>query len=312
MNKITVDKSVLLSEDFSQDFEEKLCAYLNSLIDAELEKNDEADFDLIDEYAAAINDIRKNGTSEFVSVISESDSVTKASSKASVFFKALAACAAVAVIIAGVFITANNHNSEIVKAAAERFRKIFNHNTITYTQPEPTSETDETTQAQEIINGIGLEFDESFKTDYYVGEDFSTEGLKVYVITTKGKKEIDNYSVKVPENFSEKACEQSVTVSAMGFSKSFKIRVLNSKSTPILNSIYATFPEGYDFTYHGEPELSQMRVFAVYSTGNEKELTPDEYIVTIEKSRQIFKEKAQVNIEYEGCNCAFILEEVLN
>lgn len=60
MNDLKINREILTSEDFTGNLEETLCAYLNGIIDEELAKGDETDFDLIDEYADAINNIRED------------------------------------------------------------------------------------------------------------------------------------------------------------------------------------------------------------------------------------------------------------
>ena len=50
MNDLKINREILTSEDFTGNLEEALCAYLNNLIDEELEKGNETNFDLIDEY----------------------------------------------------------------------------------------------------------------------------------------------------------------------------------------------------------------------------------------------------------------------
>ncbi len=57
MNDLKINREILTSEDFTGNLEEALCAYLNNLIDEELEKGNETNFDLIDEYVEAINNI---------------------------------------------------------------------------------------------------------------------------------------------------------------------------------------------------------------------------------------------------------------
>ncbi len=57
MNDLKINREILTSEDFTDSLEEALCAYLNNLIDEELEKGNETNFDLIDEYVEAINNI---------------------------------------------------------------------------------------------------------------------------------------------------------------------------------------------------------------------------------------------------------------
>ena len=86
---------------------------------------------------------------------------------------------------------------------------------------------------------------------------------------------------------------------------------MNNEKTPVLNSIYATFPEGFDFTYKDEPDLSGMKVYAVYSNGKEKQLQPDEYTLTITETGLLLRKRADVKVEYEGCSCEFVLQEVL-
>ena len=73
MDAIIINRDILLDEDFTGDFREKLCDYLNGLIDSELAKGDETDFDLIDEYADAINRIRDGEADGILPVISKHD-----------------------------------------------------------------------------------------------------------------------------------------------------------------------------------------------------------------------------------------------
>ncbi|MBR4765500.1 MAG: bacterial Ig-like domain-containing protein, partial [Clostridia bacterium] len=149
-----------------------------------------------------------------------------------------------------------------------------------------------------------------FRREYYVGESFDKTGLEVVALTTEGSYTTDDYTVKFDSPFAEKAGEQTVTVTAYGFSESFKVRILNNEKTPILNSIYATFPEGFDFTYKGEPDLSGMQVYAVYSDGKEQELSSGEYTVTINETGLLLRKSAQIKVEYEGCSCSFEMKGV--
>ncbi|MCR5523978.1 MAG: hypothetical protein K6F64_10185 [Clostridia bacterium] len=52
---ITINREMLLNEDFTDNFAETLCVYLNGKIDEELDKGEGTDFDLIDEYVDVIN-----------------------------------------------------------------------------------------------------------------------------------------------------------------------------------------------------------------------------------------------------------------
>ena len=316
MSAIVVNKSILLGEDFTGNLEEALCAYFNNLIDEELAKGDETDFDLIDEYADAINCIRENGA-DILPVISSKDFMKKigiAPKSPALMIAAIAA--ALAVIIGVGTVRTQGSPTEIARDVAKYFREIFNVyelEPVTEQVPEQIPEETSTVKADESttqrikIKWIELKFSKSFRHEYYVGESFDKTGLEVVALTTEGSYTTDDYTLKFDSPFAEKAGEQTVTVTAYGFSESFKVRILNNEKTPILNSVYVTFPEGFDFTYKDEPEtaLGGMRVFAVYSTGEEKELEKGEYTVAIEETKLLFKKSAAVKVEYGGCTSSF-------
>ena len=307
MSATVVNKSILLSEDFTGNLEETLCAYLNNLIDEELAKGDETDFDLIDEYADAINCIRENG-SDILPVISDRDFMKRIGiAPKSPAFKIAAIAAALAVIIGIGAVSVQGSPSEIARDVAKYFKELFN---VTEIEPvsEPVPETttakaEEITTRQVTIESIELKFGNDFRSEYFVGESFDKTGLEVNAISDYGLVRTDDYKINFDSPFAEKAGEQTVTVTAYGLSESFKVRILNNEKTSILNSIYAAFPDGFDFTYKGEPEsaLGGMRVFAVYSTGEKKELDKDEYTVSIEETGLLFKKSANVRVEYGGC-----------
>ena len=314
MSAIVVNKSILLGEDFTGNLEEALCAYLNNLIDEELAKGDETDFDLIDEYADAINCIRENGA-DILPVISDRDFMKRIGiAPKSPAFKIAAIAAALAVVIGIGAVTTQGSPSEIARDVAKYFRELFNVyelEPVTEQIPETTTaKADESTTQRIKIKWIELRFGDSFRREYYVGESFDKTGLEVVALTTEGSYTTDDYTVKFDSPFAEKAGEQTVTVKAYGFSESFTVRILNNEKTPVLNSIYATFPEGFDFTYKGEPDLSGMQVYAVYSTGEEKELKKGEYTVAIEETKLLFKKSAAVKVEYGGCTSSFEMKGV--
>lgn len=317
MNAITVNRDILLSEDFTGDFAGMLCEYLNELIDIELAKGDETDFDLIDEYAEAINCIRENGA-EILPVISKRDFMKKLGITHGSPAVKIATVAAAAAVILGIGAAAARETpTEIARDTAKYFRELIGlHNLepVTEHTTQSTTAAPKASKAEQVkINGIELRFNDNFRREYYVGESFDKTGLEVVILTIEGSYTTDDYTVKFDSPFAEKAGEQTVTVTAYGFSESFKVRILNNEKTPILNSIYATFPEGFDFTYRDGPEsaLGGMRVFAVYSTGEKQELEKDEYTVSITETGLLLRKRADVKVEYEGCSCEFVLQEVL-
>ena len=313
LSAAVVTRSILLSEDFTGNLEEELCAYLNNLIDEELKKGDKTDFDLIDEYAEAINFIRENGTADILPVISDREFTDKLGMKNKSAVPKIAAAAAVIIAVIGINSAVSQEiNVNLIEKGAMYIKDLFNPQSVSEEQTETTvPPTEEKTAAPEIITSIELDYDENFRTEYYVGENFDRRGLNVYLITQNGKTRTDKYEIITESPFAQKAGEQAVTITAEGFSKSFTVRIINSEKTPVLNSIYATFPDGFDFTYRGEPDLSGMRVYAVYSDGDERELTKDEYTLTVDESKNPFVKTAAVKVEYCGCTSEFVMKGVL-
>ena len=317
MNAILIDRETLLHEDYTADLAAVLIAHFNALIDAELAKGDAADFDRIDAFADAINAIRENGITELLPVISNCTFLkTLGVRRRSAAPRIAAACAAAAIVLGiGAYLT-TGAKTDVIQEAARYFRNIFHPQTVSEpaTQPEPETTALQltepaTTSAPEAITGITLAFDDMFRREYGVGEPFDPTGLTVYLQTTLGRRETTEYEILTETPFAAEAGTQTVTVSAAGFCADFSVRILNTEETPVLNSIYATFPEGYDFTYRGDPETalreSGMRVYAVYSTGEERELTADDYTVRIDETRTPFRKTATVTLAYGGRDCSF-------
>ena len=311
MNAITVNREILLCEDFTEDFAEKLCAFLNSFIDTELEKGNETDFDLVDEYAEAINFIRENGI-DILPVISNKTFLKKLGIERKSALPKIAVAAAVIIALLGINSAVSKETKvNIIAKGAEYLKDLLTQQTYTEEQTAETvfANSEQKTTGPDGITGIELVFEDDFRTEYYVGESFDRKGLYIYLVSQNGKTKTDKYEITTDSPFAEKSGEQTVTVSAKGFSKSFTVRIINNEKTPLLNSVYATFPDGFDFTYRSKPDLNGMRVFAVYSNGDEKELSSGEYSLSTETTRVLLKEKTTVTVEYGGCTCSFELQE---
>ena len=309
---VAVSREVFLHPDFMQDLSQTLCDYLNSLIDAELEKED-ADFDFIDECASAINSIREGFVDAVIPVISRKDFMTKLGIKTNRVSKTFAAVIAAAIMLAAgnsAIAAATDYNiiEEVAQKIAEFISKPEEETTAPI-QTEPTTEPPQTTAAKKEED-IKIEFDESFKAEYNVGEAFDTSGIKIYLLYDDGnKKELEakNYKITASPSFGKAAGYETVTVSYGEFEHSFKVRILNTESTPLLTSIFAIFPEDYDFTAGdlNNIDLSFMQVYAVYSDGKEKEISHDGYAVDIADISTLFEKKVLVTVSFEGCSCSF-------
>ena len=76
----------------------------------------------------------------------------------------------------------------------------------------------------------------------------------------------------------------------------------------MLNSVYASFPEGFDFTTEDidNIDLGGMEVYAVYSDRREKKLNRGEYTIKTEK---LPNGTAFITITYEGVYTTFGIKE---
>ena len=318
---VTVNTDILLHPDFSQNLNEILCSYLNALIDEELEKED-ADFDFIDECASAINAIRDGFIDAVIPVISRKDFMEKLGIRTVRFSKAFAAVIAAAIMLVtanGIIAGATDYN--FIEEVSKKIVEIFTQDEET---PEPppetttsptTTTTEPTTEESTTIpikaeQGIALTFGKDFKKEYNVGDAFDPNGITVLLLYDDESETVldrSKYQIKAPSDFGKVAGYETVTVTYKDFENSFKVRILNTKETPLLTSVYATFPSDYDFKAENldNIDLSGMQVFAVYSDKNEKELTADDYTVEITDISTLFEKKVIVTVKYETVSCSF-------
>lgn len=308
-------KEILMHPDFMGNLADELCEMLEALIDAELEKGDETDFDFIDECTDAINAIRSGDDVQILPAISRKEFLKKVGVKTERKFSFLiGACAVIAVICAAGTQIEVKENVTVAQALSGIVSNLFVKSVSKEetTQPETTSDVPQTEKA--VIVGISIETTADFKTEYIVGESFSSNGLKVFAEYSNGERMLvaaKSFAMRIPESFAERAGYETVVVSAEGFEELLQVRVIDSIKTPKLNSVYVVFPEDFTFTAKelNNVDLSGMQVFAVYSNGDEKELTAEEYTVETEIEKRLFKQKAYITVSFESCSCSFVINE---
>ena len=307
---MTVSREILMHPDFMTNLADELCTMLETIIDAEFEKGDDTDFDFIDECADAINAIRSGDESQILPIISRKDFLKKVGIKTESKFKILvAACAAIAILFTAGTQIEVEENVSIVQALSGIVSDFFTNTKqieATTTQPATTTE-----KSPKLIN-ITVETTPEFKTEYYVGEKFRQDGIKVFGEYDNGEKRlvrIEDYTVEVSDTFGTKPKYETVKITAAGFTQTLEVRIIESIETKKLNSVYAIFPEDFTFTAKNlnNIDLSQMQVYAVYSNGDKTELTADEYMVETEIERKQFEENAFVSIRFGGCSCSFMV-----
>ena len=131
------------------------------------------------------------------------------------------------------------------------------------------------------------------KTEYEVGDAFDPEGMVVTAsYDGKDPQEIDLDKLTfTPEVFSE-AGEQTVTVSYTedGVTKETELQVTVTEKTVVpevtLESIKVTPPQKLEYTVGEDLDLTGMAVTAVYSNGDEKDVTADAVLSDFNKDEE--------------------------
>ena len=313
---MTVSREILMHPDFMDNLADELCAMLEAIIDAEFDKGDDTDFDFIDECADAINAIRSGDESQILPLISRKDFLKKVGIKTERKFKIwIAAAAAIAILFTAGTQIEVEENVSIVQALSGIVSDFFTNTKqieAVTTQPATTVTATATTEKKASLIDITVETTPEFKTEYYVGEKFSDNGLKVFGEYDNGERRlvrVDDYTVEVPDSFGTEPKYETVKITVGDFTQTFEVRVIESLETKKLTSIYAIFPDDFDFTANdlNNIDLSEMQVYAVYSNGDETELSSDEYTVETEIEKHLLEENAFVTVSYEGCSCSFMV-----
>lgn len=307
MNDLKLTKEILNSIYDDTSFKAEVAELINSLIDEELSK-DEPNCDFIDE---CINTLEELESENFAKVI---PFVKKHAGKTfrQKFVSVAAACAILAAISFGA--VAVSHTIEqkreaktttVTQAVTERTtaeRAMTTEAVTTTTKP--------TTQAA-MPTGIRLRFGDSFKDEYYIGEKLDTSGITAVVSYSDGTEKIvplGDCKVAADDGFGTRERYETVKISFGNASETFRVRVLRKEDTKVLNSVYASFPEGFDFTTKDidNIDLGGMEVYAVYSDRSEKKLNRGEYTIKTEK---LPNGTAFITITYEGVYTTFGIKE---
>lgn len=307
MNDLKLTKEILNSIYDDTSFKAEVAELINSLIDEELSK-DEPNCDFIDE---CINTLEELESENFAKVI---PFVKKHAGKTfrQKFVSVAAACAILAAISFGAVAVSHtieqkreaktNTVTQAVTESATAERTMTTEAVTTTTKP--------TTQAA-IPTGIRLRFGDSFKDEYYIGEKLDTSGITAVVSYSDGTEKIvplADCKVTAEDGFGTRERYETVKISFGNASETFRVRVLRKEDTKVLNSVYASFPEGFDFTTEDidNIDLSGMEVYAAYSDSSEKKLNRGEYTIKTEK---LPNGTAFITITYEGVYTTFGIKE---
>lgn len=307
MNDLKLTKEILNSIYDDTSFKAEVAELINSLIDEELSK-DEPNCDFIDE---CINTLEELESENFAKVI---PFVKKHAGKPfrQKFVSVAAACAILAAISFGAVAVSHTIEQKREAKTTTATQAVTESTTAerALTTEAVTTATKPTTQAA-MPTGIRLRFGDSFKDEYYIGEKLDTSGITAVVSYSDGTEKIvplADCKVTADDGFGTRERYETVKISFGNASETFRVRVLRKEDTKVLNSVYASFPEGFDFTTKDidNIDLSGMEVYAVYSDRSEKKLNRGEYTVKTEK---LPNGTAFITITYEGVYTTFGIKE---
>lgn len=307
MNDLKLTKEILNSIYDDTSFKAEVAELINSLIDEELSK-DEPNCDFIDE---CINTLEELESENFAKVI---PFVKKHAGKPfrQKFVSVAAACAILAAISFGAVAVSHTIEQKREAKTTTVTQAVTESTTAerALTTEAVTTATKPTTQAA-MPTGIRLRFGDSFKDEYYIGEKLDTSGITAVVSYSDGTEKIvplADCKVTADDGFGTRERYETVKISFGNASETFRVRVLRKEDTKVLNSVYASFPEGFDFTTEDidNIDLGGMEVYAVYSDRSEKKLNRGEYTIKTEK---LPNGTAFITITYEGVYTTFGIKE---
>lgn len=307
MNDLKLTKEIFNSIYDDKSFKAEAAELINSLIDEELLK-DEPNCDFIDECINTLDELENENYAKFIPFVKKHAGKTFRQKLVSV----AAACAILAAISFGAVAVSHTIEQKREAKTTTVTQAVTESTTAerTTTTEAVTTTTKPTTQAT-MPTGIRLRFGDGFKDEYYIGERLDTSGITAIVSYTDGTERnvpLADCKVMTEDGFGTKERYETVKVSFGDASETFRVRVLRKEDTKVLNSVYASFPEGFNFTAEDldNIDLSSMEVYAVYSDRSEKKLDSGEYTIKTEK---LPNGTAFITITYEGVYTTFGIKE---
>lgn len=302
MNKIMMNKTILEEILDENTLKSEIAELINNVIDEELVK-EEPDCDLIDECIDILDNLENDDYSNVIPFINK----TYKSRFSKKVWSILIACAIL--LAASIGTVAVGYTVEKIREAKEAEKTTTT--TVTTTTTTTTTTITQTTVAI-TLQKLLLSFDSSFKDEYTVGEKFNPNGIVVKAEMSDGSIKTlsaDEYEIITDKNFGKSEKYETVTVKYENLTEAFQVRVLRDEDTRVLNSVYAAFPDDFDFKTDdiNNIDMSAMEVYAVYSDKSEEKISAEEY--TVEKEILPDGKTAFVTIRYESVYAQFGIKE---
>lgn len=294
MNKIMINKTILEEILDENSLKNEIAELINNVIDEELDK-EEPDCDLIDECIDILESIENDDYSNVIPFVKKAykGRINKK------IWSILVACAII--LAASIGTVAVGYTVEKILEAKEAEQTTVTTTTTTTTQTTSLS-------AIKLI----VTFDSSFKDEYVIGGKFNPDGIILNVEMSDGtlkKLSTFEYEIITDKNFGKTEKYETVTVKYENLTETFRVRVLRDEDTRVLNSVYAAFPDDFDFRTDdiNNIDLTGMEVYAVYSDKSEEKLSADEY--TVETELLPDGKTAMITVRYESVYAQFGIKE---
>lgn len=287
-------------------FREELIMALNELIDCELSKSDdEIDFELIDAYTDALNELydekgiaRVFWKLQTVEEFTNSITGNKKWKKISLAMKiTLTACALFAFVISANTVTEKVTGYDVIEQVANAVQELFvgetiTNNTTTTTEPEESTTEENTTESTTEATTEEAEEDTTATVERQEGT------TKTPQITPQNPNLSQVLSPTTPPT--EPTTEATT---AEPFTRVDE----EATAAPIVIKLIGEFAEGFkrDYIVGEEADFSGLTITAQYDNGETKQVTIDECNVygfsTETPANRI------VTVEYEDCSFSFLI-----
>lgn len=344
MEKLNLNQSILIQILNDREAAEELREYLNSVIDEELSKGEYTDCDLIDECINALEELDFENAFDrphLTALISEEKFIKNIQRKSVLQkdrYRKLAVICASAALIFAVGSVKTDSGQTVAKKITNKIAAVFNIESMnphpvesstaepaTETTSEPITEAVETTTEAVsahkdepttvkpvVFENIRGELSKKTKTEYKLGEELDLNGVQIFALYSDGSEKpipLSECSVSVPKSFTKDAGRYKVTVAYQNKTFSYGVKVYAEKTSVVLNSIYGTFPEDFNFktASFDDMDFTGMTVTAVYSDGSEKDIPLSECEITVEKNFMELENKALVTVTYEERSFSFVM-----
>lgn len=307
MTQIKFNKNIA-NEIFNDNlFREELIMALNELIDIELEKSDdEIDFELIDAYTDALNELydekgiaRVFWKLQTVEEFTNSITGNKKWKKLSLAMKiTLTACALFAFVLSANSVTEKVTGVDMIEQVANAVQEFFTGETVKEitTTTEPVNDSEEST----------TEFTTEATTEEQT-EETTTVKVDRQETTAEPTTKIKPKNENLVEVLSPTTPPTTETTTESTTAEPFTRVDEEATAAPIVIKLTGEFAEGFkkDYTVGEQADFSGLTITARYDNGETKTVSIDECNVygfsTETPANRI------VTVEYEDCSFSFLI-----